>query len=54
MGMWDWYNRPGGRARLSTRTVALVMIISGIVTSILIWIIYALLAPIMFSPIPPR
>lgn len=49
--MWDWYNRPGGIRRVPTWKVALALAIAGVVSTIVIWLLYAALAPVMFRPV---
>ena len=50
--MWDWYNRPGGIRRVPTWKLALVFAALAIGTTIVLWLLYAALAPLLFRPIP--
>ena len=50
--MWDWYNRPGGRARLSTRTVAITLVIAGVLVGVFFMTLYIVLAPLLFTRVP--
>jgi hypothetical protein len=54
MGIWDWYNRPGGIASVPTWKVVLAVIAVGVLSSVVLWVIYSLLAPFLFTPVPPR
>lgn len=49
--MWDWYNRPGGIKSVPTWKVAMVLVAAGIVSTVVIWLLYALLAPVLFRPV---
>lgn len=50
--MWDWYNRPGGHATLPTRTVVVVLVISGLLIGVLFTLLYTILAPYLFTRVP--
>ena len=50
--MWDWYNRPGGIRRVPTWKVVLVLIAAGVLSTVLIWLLYAAIAPFLFRPVP--
>lgn len=52
--MWDWYNRPGGMARLRTRTVILVLVIGGLVVGVFFTLLFFFLAPLIFRKVPAR
>ncbi len=52
--MWNWYNRPGGRESIPTRYWAIALFIAGLLVGIFFFVLYALLAPHLFSPIPAR
>ena len=47
--MWDWYNRPGGRAQLSTRTLAIVLVVAGVLIGVFFVTLFTILAPLLFS-----
>ena len=51
--MWDWYNRPGGLSRVPTWKVAVVLVVLGVMSTLVLWFLYAALAPILFRPVPP-
>lgn len=50
--MWDWYNRPGGIRRVPTWKLALVFAGLAILSTVILWLFYAALAPLLFRPIP--
>ena len=50
--MWDWYNRPGGIRRVPTWKIALVLVGMAILSTIVIWFLYAFLSPVLFRPVP--
>ena len=50
--MWDWYNRPGGIRRVPTWKLALVFAALAVAITIILWLLYAALAPLLFRPIP--
>jgi hypothetical protein len=50
--MWNWYNRPGGISAIPTWKVALALAIAAIVCTIVLWLLYALLAPLLLRPVP--
>ncbi|MBI3970364.1 MAG: hypothetical protein HY332_03665 [Chloroflexi bacterium] len=50
--MWDWYNRPGGRERMSARTVAIVLVVAGIVVGVIFMLLFILIAPFAFTRVP--
>ena len=55
--MWDWYNRPGGwhdRANVSMRRVALLMVAAGVAMAVFFYVLYALLAPMLYTKVPGR
>lgn len=50
--MWDWYNRPGGIKRVPTWKIVLIMIGSAVISTVLIWILFSFLAPVLFTRVP--
>jgi antibiotic biosynthesis monooxygenase (ABM) superfamily enzyme len=54
MGLWDWYNRPGGIRSIPTWKVALAVIALGVLTSVVLWVLYSLLSAFIFTPVRPR
>jgi hypothetical protein len=53
--MWDWYNRPGGwhdRGKVPLWRLALLMIGMGLAMGIVFYVLYAALAPAIFSKVP--
>ena len=50
--MWDWYNRPGGRATLPTRAVIIALVLAGLLLGAATMLLYILLAPLLFSRVP--
>ena len=46
--MWDWYQRPGRRGLLRTRTVILIMVFGGLAVGVLCTLIYILIFPLVF------
>jgi hypothetical protein len=49
--MWDWYNRPGGIRRIPTWKVAVVVAVAACVITLVLWLLYAALAPLLFTPV---
>ncbi|MGH2352643.1 MAG: hypothetical protein ACRDI2_15810 [Chloroflexota bacterium] len=47
--MWDWYNRPGRRGIPRTRTVVLIMVVSGLMVGVVMTLLYTLIAPYLFT-----
>ncbi|CAA9292495.1 MAG: hypothetical protein AVDCRST_MAG77-4856 [uncultured Chloroflexi bacterium] len=52
MGMWDWYNRPGGITTVATWKVALFLIVAGVLSSIVLWVLFSVLASVVFVRAP--
>jgi hypothetical protein len=50
--MWDWYNRPGGRARVSMKTAVLIVIGLSVLVGVVFMTLYVLLAPVIFTRVP--
>lgn len=50
--MWDWYTRPGGIRRTPTWKIALVLAAAACVTTVVLWLVYAALAPLLFTRVP--
>ena len=50
--MWDWYNRPGGRATLPVRTLIIILIIAGLLVGVIFMGMYILIAPLLFTRVP--
>jgi hypothetical protein len=50
--MWDWYNRPGRRGVPRTRSVLLIMVVSGLVIGAFFFLLYTVLAPYIFVRAP--
>ena len=54
MGLWDWYNRPGGIASVPTWKVVLAVALFGVLCSVVLWLLYSALAPLLFVRAPVR
>ena len=52
--MWDWYNRPGSRSGLPTRTVILIVVGASALIGAFFMLFYILVAPFLFTPVPVR
>ena len=50
--MWDWYNRPGRRGVPRTRSVLLIMVVSGLLVGVFFFLLYSALAPHLFVRVP--
>jgi hypothetical protein len=53
--MWDWYNRPGSwqdRGNVSVGRLVLILIAAGIVFGVVFFLLYLVLAPIVFTRAP--
>lgn len=50
--MWDWYNRPGGRAALPLPVVIVALIVAGVLVGVFFALFYTFLAPALFRPVP--
>ncbi len=53
--MWDWYSRPGGwhdRANVPLRRVVLLMVAAGVLMGVTLFVLYAVLASLIFSRVP--
>jgi len=50
--MWDWYTRPGGLRRTPTWKVALVVAVLACVATVVLWLLYAVLATFVFVRAP--
>jgi hypothetical protein len=50
--MWDWYNRPGGRAAAPSLALVVAIIVAGVLVGALMMVLYTALAPLLFTPLP--
>ena len=53
--MWDWYSRPGSwhdRANVPLRRLVLTMIAAGVLMGMVFFVLYAVLAPLIFAKVP--
>ncbi|HET6316051.1 MAG TPA: hypothetical protein VFG86_06315 [Chloroflexota bacterium] len=50
--MWDWYTRPGGLRRVPTWKIALVVTALACAVTVALWLLYAALAPLLFTRVP--
>ena len=53
--MWDWYSKPGGwndRGNVSLRRALLLMIALGVLMGVVFFVLYASLAPMIFTKVP--
>ncbi len=49
--MWDWYNRPGGIRRIPTWKLAIAFALIAVGTTVVLWLLYAAVAPFLFTPV---
>ena len=49
--MWDWYTRPGGLKRIPTWKLAFVVAGLACATTVVLWLLFAALAPVLFTPV---
>jgi hypothetical protein len=49
--MWDWYTRPGGMKRIPTWKLGIAIALLACLTTIVLWLFYAAIAPILFTPV---
>ena len=47
--MWDWYQRPGRRGTIRTRTAFLIMVGAGFAVGVFFVILYTLITPFVFQ-----
>jgi hypothetical protein len=52
MGIWDWYNKPGGRSTVPTRGLVLTLIALSFVVGLLFMLLYLLVWPHVFIRVP--
>lgn len=52
MGIWDWYNKPGGRSTVPTRGLVLTLIALSFATGVLFMLLYLVVWPHVFLRAP--